>query len=58
VPEQLFTKVGLKILTYDGKASYTVSIMEFKGDKVARETRCFVDPYPAQRAQWVERIDA
>ena len=26
------------ILTYDGKPSYTVSVMEFKGDKVARET--------------------
>jgi SnoaL-like domain len=25
------------ILTYDGKPSYTVSIMEFSGDKVARE---------------------
>ena len=25
------------ILTYDGKPSYTVSIMEFRGDKVARE---------------------
>jgi hypothetical protein len=26
------------ILTYDGKPSYTVSIMEFRGDKVARNT--------------------
>src|ERR1700744_4052801 len=26
------------ILTYDGKPSYTVSIMEFNGNKVARET--------------------
>jgi multidrug efflux pump subunit AcrB len=26
------------ILTYDGKPSYTVSIMEFRDDKVARET--------------------
>src|SRR5580704_14252222 len=26
------------VLTYDGKPSYTVSIMEFRGDKVARET--------------------
>jgi hypothetical protein len=47
------------ILTYDGKPSYTVSIMEFKGDKVARETQYFADPFvaPASRAQWVERID-
>jgi ketosteroid isomerase-like protein len=46
------------ILTYDGKPSYTVSIMEFKGDKVARETQYFADPFvaPAFRAEWVERI--
>ncbi|HZZ17119.1 MAG TPA: nuclear transport factor 2 family protein [Candidatus Sulfotelmatobacter sp.] len=46
------------ILTYDGKPSYTVSIMEFKGGKVARETQYFADPFeaPAWRAQWVERI--
>src|ERR1700693_5927986 len=29
------------ILTYDGKPSYTVSIMEFKGNKVARGTHYF-----------------
>jgi ketosteroid isomerase-like protein len=48
------------ILTYDGKPSYTVSIMEFKGDKVARETQYFADPFPAPafRAKWVERMDA
>jgi hypothetical protein len=47
------------ILTYDSKPSYTVSIMEFKGDKVARETQYFADPFaaPAFRAQWVERTD-
>jgi hypothetical protein len=45
-------------LTYDGKPTYTVSIMEFKGDKVARETQYFADPFeaPAFRAQWVERM--
>src|SRR6202161_831041 len=44
------------ILTYDGKPSHTVSIMEFRGDKVARETQYFADPFlaPAWRAQWVE----
>jgi hypothetical protein len=48
------------ILTYDAKPSYTVSIMEFRGDKVARETQYFADPFlaPAFRAQWVERMDA
>jgi SnoaL-like domain len=47
------------ILTYDGKPSYTVSIMEFAGDKVARETQYFADPFPAPafRAQWVEHMD-
>ncbi len=47
------------ILTYDGKPSYTASIMEFRGDKVARETQYFADPFPApaSRAQWVERMD-
>jgi ketosteroid isomerase-like protein len=47
------------ILTYDGKPSYTVSIMEFRGEKVARETQYFADrfPAPAFRAQWVERMD-
>ncbi len=48
------------VLTYDGKPSYTVSIMEFRGDKVARETQYFADPFPAPafRAKWVERMDA
>ncbi len=47
------------ILTYDGKPTYTVSIMEFRDDKVARETQYFADPFvaPAFRAQWVERMD-
>ena len=46
------------ILTYDGKPSCTVSIMEFRGDKVARETQYFADPFvaPAWRAHWVELV--
>ena len=46
------------ILTYVAKPSYTVSIMEFTGVKVARETQYFADPFPAPafRAKWVERI--
>src|SRR5580698_3595606 len=35
------------IVTYDGKPTYTVSIMEFAGDKVSRETQYFADPFPA-----------
>src|SRR5271154_3717176 len=48
------------ILTYDVKPSYTVSIMEFRDDKIARETQYFADSFvaPAWRAQWVERMDA
>ncbi len=48
------------VLTYDGKPSHTVSIMEFRDDKVARETQYFADPFvaPASRAQWVERMES
>ena len=46
------------VLKYDGRPSYTVSIMEFRGDKVARETQYFADPFEASaaRAPWVERM--
>jgi hypothetical protein len=46
------------ILTYDGQPSYTVSIMEFRDGKVARETQYFGDPFEPgpSRAQWVERM--
>jgi ketosteroid isomerase-like protein len=48
------------ILTYDGKPSYTVSIMEFRGEKVVRETQYFADPFEAAawRAPWLERMDS
>jgi hypothetical protein len=46
------------ILTYDSSPTYTVSIMEFRDGKVARETQYFGDPFDpgASRAQWVERM--
>jgi len=46
------------VLSYDSLPSYTVSIMEFRDGKVARETQYFGDPFEpgASRAQWVERI--
>jgi hypothetical protein len=46
------------ILTYDGKPSYTVSVMEFVDGQVARETQYFGDPFEPgpSRAQWVERM--
>jgi SnoaL-like domain len=47
------------ILTYDEQPFYVVSIMEFEGDKVARETQYFGDPFEPgpSRAQWVEPMD-
>jgi ketosteroid isomerase-like protein len=47
------------IISYDGKPSYTVSIMEFSEGKVFRETQYFGDPFDpwAGRANWVEPID-
>ena len=46
------------VLTYDGRPSYTVSIMELLDGKVARETQYFGDPFEPgpSRAQWVERM--
>ena len=46
------------VLTYDGKPTYTVSIMVFDGGRVVHETQYFADPFeaPAWRNQWVQRI--
>ena len=46
------------ILTYDGKPSYSVSVMEFLDGEVARETQYFADPFEPgpSRAAWVERM--
>jgi SnoaL-like domain len=47
------------VLTYDAKPYHTVSIMQFSGGKVIRETQYFADPFKASeaRASWVEPID-
>jgi hypothetical protein len=47
------------VLSYDDQPSYVVSIMEFEGGKVVRETQYFGDPFQPgpSRVQWVERID-
>jgi ketosteroid isomerase-like protein len=47
------------VLTYDGRPSYVVSIMEFEGDEVVRETQYFGDPFEPgpSRAQFVESIE-
>ena len=46
------------VILYDGKPSYTVSIMEFKDGKVARETQYFGEAFAPgpSRARWVERM--
>lgn len=48
------------LISYDGKPSHTVSIMEFKDGKVIRETQYFGDPFQPWpgRAPWVELIDS
>jgi hypothetical protein len=44
-------------ISYQGRLTYTVSIMEFRGAKVVRETQYFADPFeaPSWRKQWVQR---
>lgn len=47
------------VLTYDDQPFYVVSIMEFTGLEVVRETQYFGEgfaPGPS-RAQWVERME-
>ena len=47
------------VVTYDGRPSYVVSIMDFEGEKVIRETQYFGSPFEPgpSRARWVERMD-
>jgi hypothetical protein len=46
------------IITYQSRASFTVSIMEFRDGKVVHETQYFADPFdaPPWRSQWVQKI--
>ena len=48
------------VLTYDVEPFYTVSIMEFRGMKVAHETQYFADPFEASgwRKKWVVNMDS
>jgi hypothetical protein len=47
-------------MTYDGQPFYTVSIMEFRGVKVAHETQYFAGPFEAaqSRKKWVVSMDS
>jgi hypothetical protein len=46
------------IISYKGRATYTVSIMEFRNAKVVHETQYFSEPFeaPGWRSQWVQQI--
>ncbi len=48
------------VLSYDAQPFYSVSIMEFRGLKVAHETQYFADPFEASewRKKWVENMDS
>jgi len=48
------------VLTYDSQSFYTVSIMEFRGVKVAHETQYFAAPFEAgeSRKTWVTNMDS
>ena len=45
-------------IIYQGRAAFTVSMMEFRDGKVVHETQYFADPFeaPGWRSQWVELI--
>jgi hypothetical protein len=47
------------VITYDEQPVHVVSIMEFEGGKVVRETQYFGQPFEPgpSRAQWAERMD-
>lgn len=46
------------VIAYDEQPQYVVSIMEFEGEKVIRETQYFGSPFEpgASRSRWVERM--
>jgi hypothetical protein len=46
------------MITYQGRPTFTVSIMEFRDGKVVHETQYFADSFepPDWRSQWVQRI--
>ena len=48
--------VAENVITYDGKPTHTVNILETRDGKVTHETIYFGDPWrpPAWRAHWVE----
>ncbi|WP_238212451.1 nuclear transport factor 2 family protein [Caballeronia novacaledonica] len=47
------------MISYQGQAAFTVSIMEFRDGKVIHETQYFSSPFeaPAWRSQWVQQMN-
>lgn len=47
------------VMRYGDRVVHMVSVMEFAGDKVIRETQYFAEPFApgASRAQWVEPVE-
>ena len=47
------------VVRYGDRVVHMVSVMEFAGDKVTRETQYFAEPFApgASRAQWVEPVE-
>ena len=47
------------VASYGERPFHVVSVMEFAGDKVIRETQYFAEPFEpgASRARWVERME-
>jgi len=45
-------------IDYQGRAAFTVSMMELRNGKVVHETQYFVDPFeaPEWRREWVTRV--
>lgn len=45
-------------ITYSGRSAYTISVMEFRDDKVVHETQYFSESFegPDWRSQWVQKI--
>jgi ketosteroid isomerase-like protein len=47
------------MISYQGQAAFTVSIMGFRDGKVIHETQYFSSPFeaPAWRSQWVQQMN-
>lgn len=47
-------------ITYNARAAFTISVMEFRNGKVVHETQYFSEPFeaPEWRSRWVQKIPA